>query len=77
MCRAEDLPGNTLGYAYVGTMCRDELSVGLTEDGNKRLLDVIATIVAHELGHIFSMQHDNYSECGGDWQTGEECSRDG
>ncbi len=58
MCRNEDLPGNTLGYAYVGGICRGQASVGMTEDGNKRFFGTITTITAHELGHILSMEHD-------------------
>ena len=38
-------------------MCGDRLSVGLVEDGGRDLSHVIST-TAHELGHIFGMNHD-------------------
>ena len=38
-------------------MCSDRLSVGLVEDAGRDLSHVIST-TAHELGHIFGMNHD-------------------
>ena len=52
-----DLSGTTVGFAFVGTMCSETSSVGLTQDGG-RSLSSTASIAAHELGHIFNMNHD-------------------
>lgn len=56
--RGVDLLGSTVGIAFVGTMCRGRTSVGLSQDGGRRLQGVGST-VAHELGHIFNMNHDD------------------
>ena len=52
-----DITGSTVGFAFVGTMCSETTSVGLTQDGG-RSLSTTASIAAHELGHIFNMNHD-------------------
>lgn len=52
-----DLTGSTAGFAFVGTMCSETHSVGLTEDGGRNLVSTAST-AAHELGHIFNMNHD-------------------
>lgn len=52
------MDGNTVGVAFVGTMCRLMSSVGLSQDGGRSLSNVVAT-AAHELGHIFNMKHDD------------------
>ena len=49
------LDGTTVGIAFVGAMCGPS-SVGLVEDFGS--LATVASTAAHELGHIFSMQHD-------------------
>ena len=46
-----------MGIAFVGTMCSPTSSVGVTEDGG-RSLSSVASIAAHEMGHIFNMRHD-------------------
>lgn len=46
-----------MGFAYVGTMCSDTHSVGLTQDGGGSIASTSST-AAHELGHIFNMVHD-------------------
>lgn len=56
-----DLLGSTVGIAFIGTMCRGQLSTGLTQDGGRNLNSVGST-AAHELGHIFSMNHDDGSK---------------
>ena len=38
-------------------MCELQNSVGLVQDGGGSLDDLIST-TAHELGHIFAMDHD-------------------
>jgi hypothetical protein len=55
--RGVDLPGFTLGFAFIGTMCQGQTSVGLTQDV-LGTVDTVGSIAAHELGHIFSMEHD-------------------
>ena len=62
--RGVDLMGNTVGKAFVGTMCRGASSVGLSQDGGSGPVASVGSVAAHELGHIFSMQHDDdASEC--------------
>ena len=46
-----------MGIAFVGTMCSTTGSVGVTQDGGRSLSSVAAT-AAHELGHVFNMNHD-------------------
>jgi predicted Zn-dependent protease len=46
-----------VGIAFVGTMCSTTSSVGVTQDGG-RSLSSVATTAAHELGHVFNMNHD-------------------
>ena len=58
------MPGPVAGVARIGGMCRGVQSVGVVEDGKRWFLGVLATITAHELGHIFNMEHDDYGECG-------------
>lgn len=53
-----DIDGSTVGIAYVGTMCSDRLSVGLTQD-NGRSIDGVGATAAHEMGHVFNMRHDD------------------
>ena len=56
--RGIDLNGGTVGIAYIGTMCSSTISVGLTQDGG-RSTDSVGSTASHELGHIFSMEHDS------------------
>ena len=55
--RGIDLDGNTVGIAFLNTMCDKARSVGLSQDG--RSLSGVVTTAAHELGHIFNMKHDD------------------
>eukprot|EP00731_Ephydatia_muelleri_P013616 Em0007g926a len=50
----------TVGIAYVSQMCSAYSSVGVIEDIGGAVTSVGA-ILAHELGHLFSMQHDTDS----------------
>ena len=54
----QNIDGNTVGVALVGTMCNRFSSFGVTQDGTRTLTSV-ATTAAHELGHIFNMEHDD------------------
>ena len=56
------MDGSTIGYAFVGTMCNDLNSIGLIQD-TRRSVESTGGIAAHELGHIFNMDHDDGSEC--------------
>lgn len=47
---------NTLGTAYIGTMCA-ERSVSLMWDTGGSL-EYTAGVVSHELGHVLNMFHD-------------------
>ena len=52
-----NLDGSTIGIAFIGSMCSNTHSVGVTQDGG-RSLALVASTAAHELGHIFNMDHD-------------------
>ena len=56
--RGIDLEGNTVGIAFTRAMCSDSNSVGVTQDGGASL-DQVSSTAAHELGHIFNMDHDS------------------
>ena len=60
-CSGIDLDGTIIGYAPVGAMCLDSRSGGLTQDTGASTASVAST-VAHEMGHIFNMNHDDGSE---------------
>jgi len=53
-----DLDGNTVGRAFTRTMCSDSNSIGITEDGGGSV-EFVGSTAAHELGHIFNMDHDS------------------
>ncbi|XP_064381909.1 zinc metalloproteinase-disintegrin-like EoMP06 isoform X2 [Halichondria panicea] len=53
-----NIDGNTVGIANVRGMCSRLRSVGLTEDRG-RSVESTGAIAAHELGHIFNMDHDD------------------
>jgi len=52
-----DLDGQTTGLAPLGAMC-SRISAGLTQDTGSSVVST-ATTSAHELGHIFDMEHDD------------------
>ena len=54
-----DILGNTVGIAYIGTMCNSRVSIGLTQDGARGSVEFVGAVAAHELGHIFNMFHDS------------------
>ena len=55
--RGIEITGSTVGIAFTRKMCSNTHSVGVTQDGGGSLSS-IASIAAHELGHIFNMGHD-------------------
>ena len=58
--RSIDFNGNILGVAPLGTMCRGRRAAGLMQDTGSSVA-FVGGIAAHELGHIFNMEHDD--EC--------------
>ncbi|XP_041966432.1 A disintegrin and metalloproteinase with thrombospondin motifs 20-like [Alosa sapidissima] len=58
ICRAKD-KCDTLGLAELGTMCDPYRSCSISEENG---LSASFTI-AHELGHVFNMPHDDYPKC--------------
>uniref|UniRef100_A0A673I6B9 A disintegrin and metalloproteinase with thrombospondin motifs 20-like n=1 Tax=Sinocyclocheilus rhinocerous TaxID=307959 RepID=A0A673I6B9_9TELE len=58
ICRAKD-KCDTLGLAELGTMCDPFRSCSISEENG---LSASFTI-AHELGHVFNMPHDNSPKC--------------
>ena len=55
-----DIAGSTVGIAYIGAIC-GTAGIGLTQD-TRSSLDSVGGIMAHELGHLFGMSHDDGSE---------------
>ncbi|XP_064166126.1 A disintegrin and metalloproteinase with thrombospondin motifs 1 [Anguilla rostrata] len=60
---------DTLGMADVGTVCDPERSCSIIEDDGLQA----AFTVAHELGHVFNMPHDDAKQCasinGAQWSS--------
>lgn len=52
-----NLDGNTVGIANIRAMC-GQFSRGLTQDTG-RSIEGTGSTAAHELGHIFNMEHDD------------------
>ena len=50
-----DLDGNTIGIAYLDSVCDNQNAVGLTESRNTWLDSLVS---AHEMGHNFGADHD-------------------
>uniref|UniRef100_A0A8C7YZD5 ADAM metallopeptidase with thrombospondin type 1 motif, 1 n=1 Tax=Oryzias sinensis TaxID=183150 RepID=A0A8C7YZD5_9TELE len=59
LCGAKNC--DTLGMADVGTVCDPERSCSIIEDDGLQA----AFTVAHELGHVFNMPHDDAQLCSG------------
>jgi MYXO-CTERM domain-containing protein len=51
-----DLDGNTVGIAYMGSVCQGDTAVSLSEGSHSTAMS--ALIAAHELGHNFNAPHD-------------------
>ncbi len=54
-----DLDGNTVGIAYMGSVCQGDTAVSLSEGSHSTTMS--ALIAAHELGHNFNAPHDGDS----------------
>ena len=59
--RGIDLAGSTIGIAYIRAMCNEFVSVGVTQDGLRSSANSVAATLAHELGHLLNMNHDDRS----------------
>ncbi|KAM3926910.1 A disintegrin and metalloproteinase with thrombospondin motifs 20 [Leptodactylus fuscus] len=58
ICRASN-KCDTLGLAELGTMCDPQRSCSISEENGLGA----AFTIAHELGHVFNMPHDDSSKC--------------
>nr|XP_006004481.1 PREDICTED: A disintegrin and metalloproteinase with thrombospondin motifs 9 [Latimeria chalumnae] len=58
ICRAHD-KCDTLGLAELGTVCDPFRSCSISEDNGLST----AFTIAHELGHVFNMPHDDSNKC--------------
>ncbi|XP_006779208.1 PREDICTED: A disintegrin and metalloproteinase with thrombospondin motifs 9 [Myotis davidii] len=58
ICRTED-KCDTLGLAELGTLCDPSRSCSISEDNGLST----AFTIAHELGHLFNMPHDDSNKC--------------
>ncbi|XP_032997191.1 A disintegrin and metalloproteinase with thrombospondin motifs 9 isoform X4 [Lacerta agilis] len=58
ICRAHD-KCDTLGLAELGTVCDPYRSCSISEDSGLST----AFTIAHELGHVFNMPHDDNNKC--------------
>ncbi len=56
--RGAELDGSTAGIAFKSTMCDGWSSVGVSQDSGNGM-ESVGSIAAHELGHIFNMDHDS------------------
>ena len=50
------MDSQTIGIAYVNTMCSSNLAVGVVRDYSSAVS--VSSTASHELGHILNMIHD-------------------
>lgn len=62
-----DLDGDTVGIAYIGTLCESSNAASLSE--GRRSTTQSALIAAHEIGHNFNAPHDGEGACASTPQT--------
>uniref|UniRef100_R4FJM6 SVMP-Ech-32 n=1 Tax=Echiopsis curta TaxID=529692 RepID=R4FJM6_9SAUR len=55
-----DFNGDTVGLAYLGTLCNPEESVAVIQEHSSRT-SIVASTMAHELGHNLGINHDSAS----------------
>uniref|UniRef100_D3TTC1 Zinc metalloproteinase-disintegrin-like kaouthiagin-like n=1 Tax=Naja atra TaxID=8656 RepID=VM3KL_NAJAT len=55
-----DFNGNTVGRAYIGSLCKTNESVAIVQDYNRRI-SLVASTITHELGHNLGIHHDKAS----------------
>lgn len=58
LSRSSAFEKNVVGKALKGPICTYEFSGGVNVDHN-RLVGLVATTIAHEMGHNLGMEHDN------------------
>jgi len=61
-CRAKEFENGVVGKAMQGPICSFKYSGGVNSDFRNNLVGIVATTVAHELGHNFGLSHDQ-DEC--------------
>jgi len=57
-----DLDDNTVGIAYIGGICRETTSGAVVSSYATTSTTRLATVAAHELGHLLDMEHDQLTQ---------------